>query len=202
MADDYLDFSDWIEFQEALKNSPGAFIPFAADAMETSVRLVQGGLAEYPPSTEANEPGRFSRTTGRPMGYYERGRGEWYPIMTKQTLEESAGGKFGKSRGVINASKFQKSISQVQGYKLIPGSEQLGKSWSTSVHVADVFVEGEVGNNASYADYVQGENQSALMAALGWESHSVDAVLEDVMPELDANWRDAADKFIKSLPGE
>ena len=40
----------------------------------------QPGLKRYPRSTEANQPGRWSLATHRPMGYYIRGRGWSYPL--------------------------------------------------------------------------------------------------------------------------
>ena len=204
MADDQvIDFSQVTGFADALAKSPGAFIPYATDAMTQSVRLIQGGMAEYPPATEANQPGRFSLKTGQPMGYYERGRGWWYPIMTRETLQDAAGGKYGKSRGVVKASKLIRTVSRVQGYKLAGGgeSEQLGKSWTTNVQASDTGVQGEVGTNTSYAPYVQGDEQSSLLARYGWDAHQIDAVVEQLMPDLDEIWNAAADQFVKELIG-
>jgi hypothetical protein len=204
MADErVIDFSDVTRFNDALAKSPQAFIPFATQAMTESVRLIQGGMSEYPPSTEANQPGRFSLKTGKPMGYYERGRGEWYPIMTRETLKAAAGGKFGKTRGVVNASKFQRSVSRVQGYKLAAGgaSEQLGKSWATNIQASDVGVTGEVGTNTSYAPYVQGDEQSGVLAHYGWDTHRMDVVVDELMPDLDSIWDAAVDQFVQALIG-
>jgi hypothetical protein len=200
MADEQtIDFSDVTGFVDALAKSPQAFIPFATDAMTVSVRIIQGGMAEYPPSTEANQPGRFSLKTGEPMGFYERGRGWWYPIMTRETLQAAAGGLRGKTRGVINARKLQQSVSRVKGYKLAGGgeSEQLGKSWATDVQASDQGVTGEVGTNTSYTDYVQGKKQSHVLEKYGWEQ--MDAIVENLMPQLEEVWSQAADEFVKQL---
>ena len=204
MADEQvIDFSQVTGFQDALAQSPQAFIPFAVDGMTESVRLIQGGMAEYPPSTEANQPGRFSLKDHRPMGFYQRGLGWWYPIMKKTTLEAAASGKYGKTRGVVKASKLIRAVSQVQGYKLAAGgtSEQLGKSWTTDVSATDTGVTGEVGTNTSYADAVQGEEQSQVLAKYGWDEHRIDVVVDDLMPDLDEIWSGVADQFVQALTG-
>jgi hypothetical protein len=204
MADNQvLDFSDVTGFEAAFAQSPQWFIPFATDAMDASVRILQGGMAEYPPATEANQPGRFNRITHEPMGYYERGRGWWYPIMTRETLQNAAAGKFGKSRGVIRASNLMKSFSRVKGYKLAGGgeSEQLGKSWAVDVKATADSVTGEVGTNTSYAEFVQGDEQSGILARYGWDEHRMDVVVENLMPDLDAVWNLAAEQFVQALTG-
>lgn len=199
MDDFELDFTAVTDFQQALGKSPEAFIPYAVDAITESTRLIQGALAEYPPSTEANQPGRFSLITGRPMGYYERGAGWWYPIMTKKTLENAASGKYGKARGVVNASALIRAISEVKGYKLIRSSEQLGKSWTTDVQTVEDGVIGVVGTKVSYAPFVQGDEQSSILAKYGWDAHQLDVVMEDLMSTLEDVWSGAADNFIKEL---
>ena len=202
-----IDFSQVTGFQDALAQSPQAFIPYAVDAMTESVRLIQGGMAEYPPATEANQPGRTSVGGGenswRPMGYYERGRGWWYPVVRAETVLAAATmkGGLGKTRGVIMASKLQRGFSRVVGYKLAGGgtSEQLGKSWTTDVSATDTGVTGEVGTNTSYADAVQGPDQAALMAKYGWTP--MDEVVDGLMPDFDEIWSGAADQFVKELAG-
>lgn len=202
MADEpTIDLSQVEGFQQALQDSPQSFLPFALDGMTLSVRVIQGGMAEYPPSTEANQPGRFSLKTGKPMGYYERGRGWWYPVMTKETLEAAAGGKYGKGRGMVKASRLQKSVSRVMGYKLEAGgtSEQLGKSWTADVQQIGDGLEGSVGTNTSYAEPVQGDRQSTVLAKYGWDDHTMDAVMENLTPQLDEIWSQAAEEFVKEL---
>jgi hypothetical protein len=58
---------------------------YLADAMQDALFTIQGeiGYASYPPATEANRPGRVDQD-GNPMGYYERGRGWWYPVKRTQ----------------------------------------------------------------------------------------------------------------------
>ena len=75
------------ELLEALKKAPEKVMRHLTDAMSDGLFMVQGeiGYASYPPATEANAPGRFD-AEGRPMGYYERGRGWWYPVLQDKTL--------------------------------------------------------------------------------------------------------------------
>jgi hypothetical protein len=171
--------------------------------MNESLRVIQGGMAEYPEATEANQPGRFSLTTHKPMGYYERGRGEWYPIMQRQTLEAAASGKYGNTRGVVKASALLRAVSQVAGYKLAGGgkSENLGKSWTVDVQSSDTGVTGEVGTDASYAGAVQGPDQSRVLAHYGWDEHRIDVVVDELMPDLDAIWAQAAEQFVMEITG-
>jgi len=120
----------------------------------------------------------------------------------KETLEAAAKGKYGKSRGVINASAFQLSLSRVQGYKLRASSEQLGKSWTTRVTQGETSVEGVVGNDTSYGIYAQDkENQSGVLAKYGWDEHTIQAVFEQLQPEIDQIWKDAVVDFVDQIIG-
>lgn len=113
------------ELLKALEEAPEKVIPFLFDAMTDVVFLVQSevGYASYPPSTEANMPGRFD-ADGNPMGYYERGRGWWYPVLRTSTL----GGKNSVGEGAQDiASAYRrhkipaKNIPVSENVRLIPG---------------------------------------------------------------------------------
>jgi hypothetical protein len=148
---------------KALNDMPKIALPILEDAMNKSVKLLQAYMAKYPPSTEANRPGRMG-PDGRPMGYYERGRGWWYPILQKQTVELAgrfaasrageSGSLFGKSRGVIKGTRAMQQVG-VAGYKLRQTSQMLGKSWTSNVYVLEHSVEGVVGTDTSYAPHVR-----------------------------------------------
>lgn len=163
---------------KALKEMPQVALPILEDAVTKSVKLLQAWMAQYPPSTEANRPGRVD-SNGRPMGYYERGRGWWYPVLQKQTVEiagrfaairaEETGELYGKSRGVIKASRAMRKAG-VSGYKLRQTSQMLGKSWTSEVYVLPASVEGVVGTDTSYAPHVQGDTQASLAAQRGWRT--------------------------------
>lgn len=185
---------------DVLRRAPQKILPYIERAMFGIVRDIQQRLAVYPPSTAANRPGRVDNR-GRPMGYYERGRGWWYPVMRAQTL----GGKLGASFGAELADRAEKrhgikSIpTKVVGYKLESGgtSEMLGRSWDAQVETGADYVLGVIANNASYAPYVQGVEQSALHASRNWKT--IDGVIDASMPDIEQLLNEAVDEYIKDL---
>lgn len=181
---------------EALEKTPEVIIPLLEKAMNLSMRAIQARVAEYPPSTEANQPGRISVKTHEPMGYYERGRGWWYPIMRPWT---DAGQKVGKAYGMIETSGKIRKATQVQGYKLAGGgkSEMLGKSWTVAVGAGKDGVVGEIGNNTSYAPWVQGDKQWNVHAKRGWKT--LDTAMEESMDDINGFFGDALDEWMKSI---
>jgi hypothetical protein len=72
------------EFERALEAAPEIAWPVMTAAMGNALALLHDAVATYPPSTEANSPERTTLKTKRPMGFYERGRGWWYPVMRKK----------------------------------------------------------------------------------------------------------------------
>ncbi len=183
------------ELLKALETAPETVLPLLVKAMTKAARAVQARVAEYPPSTEANQPGRISIATGRPMGYYERGRGWWYPVMRPWTKE---GQKFGKALGVLKAPSAVRKGSGVQGYKLAGGgeSEQLGKSWTVDVRAGEGGVLGEIGNNTSYAPWVQGDRRWNVHAKRGWKT--LGQAVEESMDDIDGFFAEAVDEWIKT----
>lgn len=155
--------------------------------------MLHDRLAEYPPATEANQPGRYSLRTRRPMGYYERGRGYWYPVMRKQTL----GNRAGKRLGVIPLPSHLKGITAVAGYKLRRTSERLGARWTTQVVVTAEAIQGEIGTTVSYADYVQGQNQAGFHGAHGWETAA--EALQDAAGEIRGYFEEASQNIAGEL---
>jgi hypothetical protein len=194
MTDKTLEIKGFDELLKALKETPKKVMPYLKKAMTLSVRAVQERVAEYPPSTEANQPGRISMATHKPMGYYERGRGWWYPLMTERTL----GGKMGKSLGQVKAGAKIKKITSVKGYRLAGGgeSEMLGRSWDAQTIETDGAIIGLVGNNTSYADYVQGDKQWRGHKARGWIT--VDKALKESTEDINIFFGEALDEFLKN----
>jgi hypothetical protein len=184
------------ELLKALKDAPETVIPLLKDAMNKSVRAVQARVAEPAKESEANQPGRISVKTHRPMGYYERGRGWWYPIMQPWSAE---GQKFGKALGVIKSSAVIRKATRVQGYKLAGGgeSETLKEKWTVSVSADKSGVVGEVGTNVSYAPWVQGDKQSRLHAARGWKT--IDTALEESADDINGFFGEALDKWLETV---
>lgn len=87
------------------------------------------GLQKYPPTTEANQPGRYSIKTKQKMGHYIR------------------------EEGYVTPSG-----------KHLMNSEHYGKKYYVKASGASTII----GNTASYAKYLAGEEQVAFHAARGW----------------------------------
>ena len=201
------------EFERALAEAPERAMAAMERAMHTSVNLLEGRAKVYPPATSANRPGRV-RGDGRPMGYYERHRGWWYPLTTARTL---GGSRYGKSRGpsalqeggLVRAPKALRG--QVLAYRLAkkrgkPGSSEfLGQRWASEVRRDGTSILGVVGNTASYAGPVKGFRegdlrQSRRMQAIGWPSIEDD--FEAVTPDIQAAFDAAVDGLLKELAGK
>lgn len=154
----------------------------AVTAMTKSCLAVEGILKEYPEETASNRPGRLDED-GRPMGYYERNRGDWYPVL--KTPKGVA--HFGKAQGVVRAKKAQRAQG-VAAYKLSPISQQLGKSWTTDVQVGKAEIIGVIGTDVTYAPAVQGMQQKAIFAQIGWVK--LDAAVDQAEPDIQAAWQE------------
>jgi hypothetical protein len=162
------------KFFEALEN-PEGFLPILAEAMANIMTEFVAGVEKPAPESDANAPGRTDRN-GRPMGYYERGRGWWYPIRTHN--------KLGLGRDLprlgLNAraphtlgsrALIAKGINGVAGYKLSAVSEQLEENWRADVIQNADEVIGILSNLASYGGYVQGVDQTALHQSREWNTY-------------------------------
>ena len=65
-----------------------------------------------------------------------------------------------------------------------PGSQRLGASWTKEVKtVGPAQIKGIVGTRASYAELVQGEQQTGMHAGTGWPT--VDQVLKEKRKQLE-----------------
>lgn len=191
-SDKVLDLGELNSLLDALNQAPERARPLIVDAMQKSLDLLHDMLAEYPPATEANQPGRYSLRTHRPMGYYERGRGYWYPVLRKETL----GGRVGKRQGAAPLPRHLRGMTAVAGYKLRRTSERLGSRWTTRVQVSDQAIEGVVGTTVSYADYVQGQRQAGFHGAHGWQTAG--EALQDAADEIRSYFEAAA----RNIAGE
>ncbi len=180
------------ELQRRFGRLPADVLRVMTAAMGGAVEIVRRGVAKYPKTTEANKPGRWSIKTRKPMGYYERGKGWWYPVRKRATL----GPKPKKSEGSLRAAKTIRETSPVVGYRLSATSEVLGKSWATKVTPISGGVRGTLGTRASYAPAVQDkERQAAFHKARGWPT--VQEVLEKSAERIAALFRVA----IRSILG-
>lgn len=189
-----LEIKGFDELQAALQALPEIAKPILKEAMTKSVSVLHDGLAEPAPSSEANRPGRTDRY-GKPVGYYERGRGWWYPV-------KKISGPFGVRKGRLTGdSAFKrykmKNVNKVVGYKLSQTSKNLEQSWKTQVTVFDNAVVGEVGTIVPYADYVQGTQQAQIHKQRGWQT--VSDVLDAKESEIIAFFEDAADQVVEQF---
>ena len=172
MADDFSVEIVWDDpqFKQALED-PQGFIPHLALAMKDITDGFQDQVSVYAPESEANAPGRVD-ADGKPMGFYERGRGWWYPVMNRSTLGK---GPMGTVRPNLKAPTTWKrravlaeGFAGVAGYKLRPTSEQMHDDWSNEVAVEQDDVTGKITNTASYSDVVVGLEQTDLNRSRNW----------------------------------
>ena len=204
MADNQLEIKGYDQLLHWLQAAPEKVMPFILKAMRISVRAVEENISEYPPATAANQPGRVD-DEGKPMGYYERGRGYWYPVMAAKTLGAKLGVAYG-AETALKASKRNKvkTVPTVAGYKLQKGgtSEMLGRSWTTNVIEGEGAVVGEIGNRASYAGVVQGAkvDQAEYMHNIGWTN--ADEALAKSQEAIDDAFRTALADFLATLQTE
>ena len=105
------------------------------------------------------------------MGYYERGRGSWYPLVTKLTLNED----LPKVRPHLKAPSTLKTpallaegFSNVVGYRLRPTSQQMHDRWLWEVIQDPTEIIGNLSNTATYSGYVQGLRRTKLHESRGW----------------------------------
>ena len=119
----YVDGFD--SLRKAFEQAPRLAIPIVVEAMNKSALAIIGEVKGYPPETAANHPGRIGKD-GRPMGYYVRGEGWYYPLMQNKTLK---GIKSGRGTGVNRGNKFTRAVG-IAGYRRgKKTSEELGRSW-------------------------------------------------------------------------
>lgn len=148
------------------KLDPGRLRSEMANTLRDAAEMVLNteGARNYPPSSEANTPGRFSVKTRRPTGYYLRGQGWMYPIMQRQNAGEdaaTASKRAGLAKGVSRSF-------QVAGYKLRATSERYGTQFYTRATSGAGYVGVVMGNRASYAKWLGFKMQARIPAARGW----------------------------------
>ena len=197
-----LDTTAWEKFAQKAYAVDKACMPIFTAAIKSMAEVTAGELREYPESTAANQPGRISPITGRPLGYYERHRGWWYPVMRERTLA-------GLNKKTLGVMKSKVTHLPVAGYKLAKNkkagkrgtSELMGMKWVTEVTQNEQagFVEAVIGNTASYEQYVQGDRQSRKMAAIGWRS--AEQAAEKLTPQYEEIMAQAVDDIVKYFGG-
>ena len=182
MSDQMIEVKGLEELEQAFQEMPHRTMQALIVAMNRSCQAVRGILSTTPPETAANEPGRQDED-GRPLGYYERKKGEWYPLKKKQDPAT----RYGKTRGIIRATKAQRAQG-VMAYRLVASSQRLEDKWTIEVTQNDNMVTGVVGNNVDYAGAVQGSSQAQLFKTIGWPT--VDSALTQATPDIHAAFED------------
>ncbi len=193
MSTEALEIKGLAELQRAIAAQPEKALPILTRKMDDAVKLLAGVVKTYPPATEANQPGRISITTHRPMGFYDRGQGWWYPVMRSGTLGERPR----KSAGALKGPAGVGRALGIAGYKLRRTSERLREHWTTEVRTAAAAVEGTVGTNVSYADHVQGEQQAHIHQARGWVT--LGTALDRTAPDILRLFEDGRDEIVAAF---
>lgn len=202
MADPFV-VEGFDSLERGLEQAPELAMREITAAMQRSVLTLQGWIAVYPPESEGNLPGRVKvvtrngRTRAEPLGYYERGRGWWYPLKRRPE------GKVGKRLGTQRLSKKQAEalgmLGVVAGYRLRRTSERLGTRWTSEVVVRADAVIGEVGTVVGYADAVQGAGQRDIFAERKWGT--IDQALAACEDDIVGYFEQAAENVAKFLGG-
>jgi len=117
-------------------------LPAFRDGVQAAGQYIKGLMQQYPPMTDSNAPGRTD-AKGRPMSYYERGRGTWYPI----------------ARG-----------GELYGYRLPQKtSKTLGRKWTIKAYNERLTCV--IGNNTGYAQFVyDAALQARVHQRHGWQT--------------------------------
>ncbi len=194
-----IDYQD-PEFFKALED-PSGFFPILGDAMENILSVFEVVASEYAPESEANRPGRTD-SEGHPIGYYERGRGWWYPLVTKQTINMKE--ELPTLRPHLLAPKTMEAktllaerIPMVSGYRLVPNSEKMHDQWEQGVGITQREVTGYLRNTASYSSYVQGPDQIQLHKSRDWQTVMVSWNDPEVQRAVDEQTTQAIIKFFR-----
>ena len=105
------------------------------------------GLQKYPPATEANQEGRTKQVT------FANGRTATFRM-----------GYYIRGRGAFAPTRGG-------GWVMTNKSERLGTQW----YVRKIRYGVRIGNRASYAHFVHGEDQAGAMGNIGWKQLALTA---------------------------
>jgi hypothetical protein len=127
------------------------------------------GLRKYPPADAANQPGRTKVVT------FGNGRAATFRM-----------GYYIRGRG------FQ-APTRGGGYRNLANSERYGTQW----YVNRDGYKTEIGNRASYAHWLAGDDQARAMGARGWRK-LLDVVAEK-LPAITSIYQQWIDKLLNKL---
>lgn len=149
-------------------------VPALSQAAETSLLLVEGSLKEYPPQP--------SRIRSAHFNTYVRGVGS-YPRSA-----------FTKKSGKLSTKRAEKATKRG---KVRMTSQKLGAHWKHKIETNEQGVVGYIGNEVTYASFVQGDSQTGFHAETGWLTD--DEAIEDETGHITDHFNDAIDKLLSVL---
>lgn len=152
----------------AIKKYPQRSVIYLKKAGDSAAKqlLKIRGLRTYPPETAANKPGRTKTVT------FANGRDATF----RMPYYERGRGTMSPIRG--------------GGYRQTGTSQKLGTQWYIDTGAA---LKTEIGNRASYAMYVHGQEQAQHMKRIGWLK------LYDTARDRIDVIQDAYQKFVNAL---
>ena len=142
---------------------------------DTGVTMEIEGMDEAIKKLEDLKQLRKVHAGMRAAGMYVKGKIATYPARKHISIASLGGWKSDKQRKWFFANLRAGTIDVPYRRGISPGSEALGRKW-TSKYDKSKF-EGVIGNNASYARLVQGDQQTEMMKRIGWKG--VDVVAKE-----------------------
>ncbi len=149
MADGGIFLNGYNQVRAKFANAPKEIGRELSVGMTRALALLHDAIAEYPPESEAN----------RPPG----------PMVTRRwklkdgTVKEK---RVPANRWYVRGTGFRYTSGRVD-----PVSEQLGRSWTSTLNTSSTTWEGVLGNKTSYGPVVQDETQQArIHKARGWKT--------------------------------
>lgn len=135
-----------LELEQALKRAPKAMTQAVADAATLAGDHILNteGVRRYPPAGPGNRP---------PYPFYKRG----------------VGTQVSKTRNLNNSEKLGSSMVSKGS-----GGQHPNKSWYVNQKVQSLgSMVVTIGTKVTYAPYVVGDQQSRVMARIGWKQLAV-----------------------------
>lgn len=169
-----LEIKGLTELIQAMADSPEIARPLMEQAMTKSLLGLRDVLRDYPPQPPRDRAKTFNT--------YVRGRGR-YPRSA------FPGGQLNSRAGTTALHAGQVRLT----------SERLGSKWTHATEWGSDYLEGVLGNTASYALEVQGsaEDQNYWHGVTGWPT--IDGTLNDQEEQIYQNYDEALTELIAQL---
>ena len=144
---------------------------YLSQAGQESAKLIleTSGLRKYPPATAANAPGRTKQVT------FGNGRVATFRM-----------GYYVRGRGMFSPTRGG-------GYNFTGSSERFGTQW----YILKIPGGVQIGNRASYAPFLAGDNQAGAMGQIGWRK--LTEVAGEKLPEVTRIYEAWVDKLLVKI---